>query len=264
MSIKIITEPSVYLVSTQTIRGGLQRFLVDHGFEWQQGDTLTPDALPEIAGRLCYESYNTPRPGGNKAYLQHILEVGHGSVLEHAVFGFIFVGVSRSLTHELVRHRIASYSQLSQRYVDATGSSFVLPPAMRKYYDACEKNYEGSRPFWQWRDVCLVALTVYEDLTETLLADAPLELSGTERRKWARQAARSVLPECTATKIYVTMNTRSLRHFLTLRGSRHADAEIRTLAGKVYDVLRFEAPNSFADWETETLPDGTNEVRPCR
>ena len=87
--------------------------------------------LVEVAGRLCYTSYARPRPGGNATYIGHILEVGHGSVLEHAVFNFIITGVSRSFTHELVRHRAGwSYSQLSQRFVDESACAFVEPDAI--------------------------------------------------------------------------------------------------------------------------------------
>src|ERR1700694_5176206 len=118
---KIITEPSVYLVGRQAVDDGeLSRFLADEGVEsWQTDSSVGGEKLVETAGRLCYMSFAKPRPGGNKAYLGHILEVGHGSVLEHEVFNLIFTGVSRSFTHELVRHRAGfGYSQLSQRYVD--------------------------------------------------------------------------------------------------------------------------------------------------
>ena len=85
----------------------------------------------KTAGRVCYMSFAKPRPGGNHAYLNHILEVGHGSVLEHAVWCLVITGVSRSLTHELVRHRAGfSYSQLSQRYVDESVAEYVEPDAI--------------------------------------------------------------------------------------------------------------------------------------
>src|SRR5206468_11909624 len=84
--------------------------------------------LTETAGRVCYMSFQRPRPGGNAAYLGHIKEVGHGSVLEHAVWNLLFTGVSRSLTHELVRHRAGlGFSQLSQRYVDESVAEYVEP-----------------------------------------------------------------------------------------------------------------------------------------
>src|SRR5262249_29853180 len=127
-AIRVIREPTVYLVGRQLVDDAeLDRFLADHGVSWQTDTEVAGEALAEISGRLCYLSYAKPRPGGNKTYLGHILEVGHGSVLEHAVWNFIFVGVSRSLTHELVRHRHLSYSQLSQRYVDESVAEYVEP-----------------------------------------------------------------------------------------------------------------------------------------
>jgi thymidylate synthase ThyX/5-methylcytosine-specific restriction endonuclease McrA len=104
--IKILREPAVYLVGRQTVSDPeLDRFLADHGVSWQTDTEVAGEHLAEVAGRICYMSFAKPRPGGNHAYLGHILEVGHGSVLEHAVWNFVFAGVSRTLTHELIRHR---------------------------------------------------------------------------------------------------------------------------------------------------------------
>jgi hypothetical protein len=104
--VRVILEPAVYLVGRQQVdQDVVDRFLADHGVAWQTDTEVAGEHLAEIAGRLCYMSFARPRPGGNKTYLGHILEVGHGSVLEHAVWNFVFTGVSRSLTHELVRHR---------------------------------------------------------------------------------------------------------------------------------------------------------------
>ena len=104
--IRVIREPAVYLLGRQTVDDAeLDRFLKDHGVAWQTDTEVAGEYLAEVAGRLCYLSFAKPRPGGNVAYLGHILEVGHGSVLEHAVWNFIFAGISRSLSHELVRHR---------------------------------------------------------------------------------------------------------------------------------------------------------------
>src|SRR5713226_7752840 len=126
--IRILREPSVYLVGRQTINAKeLDGFLSDHGVSWQSDTEVAAEYLTEVAGRVCYMSFAKPRPGGNKVYLDHILEVGHGSVIEHAVWNFIFVGVSRTLTHELVRHRHLSFSQLSQRYVDESVAEYVEP-----------------------------------------------------------------------------------------------------------------------------------------
>src|SRR5437868_4295477 len=127
-NIRVLREPTVYVMGRQeTNAAEVDRFLSDHGVSWQTDTEVAGEHLAEIAGRLCYMSFARPRPGGNKTYLDHILEVGHGSVLEHAVWNFVFTGVSRSLTHELVRHRHFSYSQLSQRYVDESVAEYVEP-----------------------------------------------------------------------------------------------------------------------------------------
>src|SRR5439155_8713173 len=106
----------------------LDRFLADHGVAWQSDTEVAAEELVEVAGRVCYMSFARPRPGGNHTYVRHLLEVGHGSVLEHAVWNFIFSGLSRTCTHELVRHRAGfGYSQLSQRYVDESVAEYVEP-----------------------------------------------------------------------------------------------------------------------------------------
>ena len=123
---QIIREPTVYLVGRQTIEAAeLDRFLADHEVStWQTDTDVAGQKLCEVAGRVCYMSFAKPRPGGNATYLHHILEVGHGSVLEHATWNFIITGVSRSFTHEMIRHRAGfGYSQLSQRYVDESEAS---------------------------------------------------------------------------------------------------------------------------------------------
>jgi thymidylate synthase (FAD) len=249
--VRIIREPAVYLCGRQTInQTEIDRFLADHGVAWQTDTEVAGESLAEVAGRLCYMSFAKPRPGGNKTYLGHILEVGHGSVLEHAVWNFLFTGISRTLTHELVRHRHFSYSQLSQRYVDESTAEYVEPdciaadPALHKL----------------WLDAVGQSHVAYMKLTEQLLEKFQTEPDKTMRRKLARQAARSVLPNATETKIFVTGNARALRHFIELRGSRHAEVEIRKLAVKVLEILQQEAPHLFGDYQLVPLPDGTMEA----
>src|SRR5271170_5561982 len=127
--VRIIREPTVYLLGRQTTdQANIDRFLADHGVAWETDTEVAAEYLAEIAGRVCYMSFAKPRPGGNEAYIGHILEVGHGSVLEHAAWNMVFTGVSRSLTHELVRHRAGwGFSQLSQRYVDESVAEYVEP-----------------------------------------------------------------------------------------------------------------------------------------
>ena len=129
-ALHIIHEPKVYLLGRQVVdEEALADFLADHDVShWTTDTEVAGEKLIETAGRVCYMSFQRPRPGGNKAYIGHMLEVGHGSVLEHAVFNLLITGVSRSLTHELVRHRAGfGFSQLSQRFVDESECSFVEP-----------------------------------------------------------------------------------------------------------------------------------------
>src|SRR2546422_11732832 len=127
--LRVITEPTIYLLGKQVVQDSeLDRFLADHGVSWESDSEVAAEVLTETAGRTCYMSFAKPRPGGNATYLKHIKEVGHGSVLEHAVWNFVITGVSRSLTHELVRHRAGfGYSQLSQRFVDESVAEYVEP-----------------------------------------------------------------------------------------------------------------------------------------
>ena len=132
-SMKVLREPTIYLLGRQTVDDAeLDRFLADHGVTWQTDSEIAGEVLCETAGRVCYMSFAKPRPGGNAVYLGHIKEVGHGSVLEHAVWNFLFTGVSRSLTHELIRHRAGlGFSQLSQRYVDESVAEYVEPDVIQ-------------------------------------------------------------------------------------------------------------------------------------
>ncbi|MCS7016695.1 MAG: FAD-dependent thymidylate synthase [Gemmatales bacterium] len=250
--IRIFYEPTVYLVARQTIsEEELERFLTEHGFNWQSDTEVAAERLVETAGRLCYMSFARPRPGGNAAYLRHILEAGHGSVLEHAVWSFLFVGVSRALTHELVRHRAGfGYSQLSQRYVDESVAEYVEPKVIA----------EDPELHQLWVETIARTHQAYVQLARKLLEKFRDEPDGTLRRKLARQAARSVLPNATETKIFVTANARAWRHFIEMRASRWADVEIRQLAVKVLRILQQEAPHLFGDYELRALPDGTYEA----
>jgi thymidylate synthase (FAD) len=245
----IIREPSVRLVGRLTIdEGELSAFLEDEGVEsWKTDTDVAAQKLVEVAGRLCYKSYAKPRPGGNASYLQHILEVGHGSVIEHAVYNFIITGVSRSFTHELVRHRAGwAYSQRSQRFVDEKDCSFVEPGPIA----------EDPELHRIWLEAVTAAHRAYARLAEGLASKFADVEDKTLRRKKAREAARSVLPNATETQIFVTANARALRHFIEARGDEHADAEIRKVAIAMLEILRVESPNLFGDYALVDLPGG--------
>jgi thymidylate synthase (FAD) len=206
-------------------------------------------ALAEFAGRACYQSWSKPNPATatNAGYLAHILEVGHLSVLEHGTVTFYFTGVSRSFTHELIRHRHFSYSQLSQRYVPERNAAMVEPEVIAQDPELHKKFVEATE----------AGVRAYTELLEGLeqrFSDAP---SATLRRKQARQAARSVLPNATETRIVVTGNYRAWRHFIAMRATEHADVEIRELAVECLRQLKKVAPNVFADFTISTLADGS-------
>src|SRR5690606_27828155 len=137
-----------------------------------------------------------------------------------------------------------SYSQLSQRYVDESEVGFVLPPEIQ----------EGTPAFEIWKKSCERALEDYRALLAEIEEQVQDEPKATMRRKRARQTARSVLPNAAETKIVVTGNARAWRHFLEMRGSASAEAEIRELALKVLEVLQAEAPHLFGDYRVVEQP----------
>ncbi|MGY1847819.1 MULTISPECIES: FAD-dependent thymidylate synthase [unclassified Blastococcus] len=206
-------------------------------------------ALAEFAGRACYQAWDKPNPttATNAGYLRHILEVGHLSVLEHGTVSMYLTGVSRSLTHELVRHRQFSYSQLSQRYVPEDGAAVVEPAVIAE-------DPELHARFLAATEAAVAAYGALLQGLEERVADAP---SATLRRRQARQAARAVLPNATETRIVVTGNYRAWRHFVAVRASEHADVELRELAIACLRELQRVAANVFGDFRISRLGDGT-------
>lgn len=251
---KIIRNPNVYLVGKQTINNEeIEKFLSDNNVsQWDTDTEVAGEKLSEIAGRLCYVSYAKPRPGGNKAYLNHILEVGHGSILEHEVFNFIITGVSRSFSHEFIRHRIGiSPSMLSQRYVDESTADFIEPDCIAEDPESHEI----------WLKSIQQSHNTYCELVEKLNKKYENIEDKTSRRKLSRQAARSVLPNATETKIFITANARALRNFIELRCNEYADVEIRKVATLILKILQKESPNIFGDYEISMLEDGTEVAK---
>jgi thymidylate synthase (FAD) len=250
----IFREPKITLLARQEYVGA------EH-IRWDSDSDVPGEVLAEFAGRLCYLSFGADAglEGGHKLikgrtsntdYLANILRVRHGSVVEHAVWTFLFEGISRALTHELVRHRHLSFSQLSQRYVDESEVAFVLPPEIR----------EDTPAFETWRSSCARSLEEYRELLAHVEAQVRDEPSATLRRKRARQTARSVLPNATETKIVVTGNARAWRHFLEMRGAAGADTEIRALAVMLLGVLQAESPNLFGDYRIARKDNGVEVV----
>jgi thymidylate synthase (FAD) len=178
-----------------------------------------PESLLEHAGRACYRSESRGETG---RFLQARIREGHESIIEHASVTFEISGVSRACSHQLVRHRIASYSQESQRYVDMSAPEFVTPPSVGENAEAVA--------IW--------------DRFLGQVGEAYRQLRALGVRK---EDARFVLPNATATRIIVTMNFRALRHFIQVRGDKAAQWEIRALALEMLRQVYRLAPAVFQD-----------------
>ena len=216
------------------------------------GESTDGERLAEFAGRLCYMSQKNPANRDTRDYLDNIKKQGHGSVLEHATYSLLVEGVSRSLTHELVRHRAGfAYSQLSQRYVDESHAAFVVPPAIQG----------DDALVAQWTAQVESAQATYVALVQKLMERYGWVDDKVHRRKMAREAARGVLPNSTETKIVVTANARAWRTMLELRSSEGAEMEIRRCAVAILRTLQQEAPGFFSDFETYVAPDRVEAAR---
>jgi thymidylate synthase (FAD) len=178
-----------------------------------------PEALLEHAGRACYRSEPKGDPG---RFLSARIREGHESIVEHASITFEISGISRACSHQLVRHRIASYSQESQRYVDMSAPAFVMPPSVA----------ENPQAVAVWEQLVGQVAEAYHRLRELGVR---------------KEDARFVLPNATATRIIVTMNFRALRHFFSVRCDKAAQWEIRALALEMLRQAHALAPAVFAD-----------------
>jgi thymidylate synthase (FAD) len=197
--------------------------------------TPDPDRTVAAAGRLCYAAVSAAElsaamSGDQVAKLVRILvRSGHHSALEHASFSFAVDGVSRACTHQLVRHRLASYNQQSQRYVNfSAADSFVVPPSV-------DANAEAKTVFLKAMGDARAA---YDRLVELGLAEGRTKES-------VQEDARFVLPNAAETRIVVTMNARELRHFFQVRCCRRAQWEINALAWQMRAMAREISPLLF-------------------
>lgn len=236
-TITVISRPSLDWDGIATYLGS--------GVTWEHNlDASDAEVLAEFAGRVCYQSFGAAQyTKGTGQYLSNILSQKHGSVLEHSWFSFALEGISRSLSLELVRHAEGTaISQQSQRYVDESDCSFVMPPELlRTEYD------DSSRK--SWTVACELAQQRYGQLVNAISLEMESDLPKRERRIRARQAARAVLPNCAETQMVWSANLRALRWVIEARGSRFADLEMQRFARQLLWVMRREAPILFADME---------------
>ena len=235
-----IREPRVTLIA-------ITRFLKPAHIAWETDTDNPAQQLIEFAGRLCYRSFHNPSGRTNARYIDNLLTQGHLSVIEHASASLLIEHISRSCSHEIVRHRHFSFSQVSQRYVDESDARMVLPPALADDPEAQEIVAGVARS----------AREAYARLVQRLRAKYADVDDPATRRKMARQAARSVLPNATETALVMTGNFRAWRHFIRMRASIHADPEIRRVAIAALRILQEQAPAVFGDFQIRRAPDGS-------
>lgn len=182
--------------------------------------TDKPEELIEYTARVCYRSHDSIKPESAPKLIAHLLKMGHESPLEHASATFHIRGCSRAMTHQLVRHRLLSVSQQSQRYVEESGFEFVVPPDLRENARAeyCHDMEAIRGMYSKWKKMGL-----------------------------KKEDARFVLPNACATSIVITANFREFRHVFKLRCSPHAQWEIRAVCSEMLRLLHPHAPSVFAD-----------------
>ncbi|GMV99262.1 MAG: flavin-dependent thymidylate synthase [Candidatus Hydrogenedentota bacterium] len=243
-------EPKVFLVGeTRIVEDGLKDYLAHVGVpEWSTDAPSGSETLCEVMGRLCYRSFE---PGlnpnvtrvrkGNQKYLGHVLEVGHGSVIEHAVLNFIFADVSRVFTHELVRHRAGTaISQESLRFVRLNKLSAYVPTHIRENDEGMEV---FTRTIQQLEEIQNSLARVFEIDDEKQF----------DRKKKLTSAFRRVAPIGVATTIGWSCNFRALRHVIEMRTAPEAEEELRLVFGKVYDLVKGRYPSLMGDYEVEEV-----------
>ena len=194
----------------------------------QPVDGGTSEELLEHAGRACYHSHKQGEPG---RFVENRIREGHESIIEHASATFEISGISRACSHQLVRHRLASYSQESQRYVDMSMPAFVIPASI----------VENKSAMLEWGKFMQEARGTYKRLRSLGIS---------------KEDARFILPNATMTRIIVTMNFRELRHFFTVRLHRAAQWEIRALAREMLRLVHQQASFVFRDLYEQEFEDG--------
>lgn len=199
--------------------------------------TPNPEALVATAARLCYSASNIAdlrekvSHKDQSGYIQKLTELGHASTFEHACFTFAIEGVSRALLAQITRHRIASFSVQSQRYVNQSREEesirYIIPPAIKELGEEAASKFEGQmRQMTQWYDEWVEALG--------------------KKGESSNEDARFVLPNACETRMIMTMNVRELLHFFELRCCNRAQWEIRALAWRMLALCIKKAPNLFS------------------
>jgi len=189
--------------------------------------TLNAEKLIEEAGRTCYMSQYKITLKSSISFIQRCIKSGHHSILEHASATFKIIGASRAFTHQLVRHRLASFSQQSQRYVNETDFNYIIPPEIFNDKEACRK----------FKDFIELSRKTYQELRDKGIK---------------KEDARYVLPNALESQIIFTANFRELRHIFSIRLKKNAQWEIRRVCFKMLEIMQREAPAVFGDFDIDT------------
>lgn len=223
--------------------------------------TPEPEKLAATAAKLCYSGSDIEslRDGLTddkiKDYIKMLVSIGHESVMEHVSFTFGIEGISRACSHQLVRHRIASYSQKSQRYVSENGFEFITPPAIKAVPEAEAEYMKMISGITESYRKIADLLTGYHK--NNLMNDGIDEKTALSKaRKTANEDARFILPNACETKIVVTMNVRSLLNFFRHRCCNRAQWEIRAVADEMLKLCLETAPNIFFNAGASCVSEG--------
>ncbi|WP_295208195.1 FAD-dependent thymidylate synthase [Ruminococcus sp.] len=214
--------------------------------------TPEPEKVVATAAKLCYSSSDigSLREGlddeKTQKFIKMLVSIGHESPMEHVSFTFGIEGISRACSHQLVRHRIASYSQKSQRYVNENGFDFITPPEIEAVPEAkAEFDKQMNNLLESYNKIADILTKTH---TETFMAQGLDEAEAVKKaKKKAYEDARFVLPNACETKIVVTMNVRSLFNFFQHRCCNRAQWEIKAVADEMLKLCRHVAPTLFAN-----------------
>lgn len=257
---EFILAPTITVMASSVPTGEAIDLVPDHDHEME--------TICAVGSKVCYDAHGKDGRAVS-ANVSRCVSERHFSVLEHATITFLVVGISRGLSHEFVRHRHLSFSQRSTRYTEEGTERVVLEPRILEAYSVAktegpedeELSKEDSQLCDEWINYNL-SLTQsfkhYRKDVELKMLRAPSHLSATEKRKWARGAARQLLPHALETQLVVTGNLRTWREFLVLRSGRGAEAEIRRLSNAIGETLLNHAPNALHDFEVQHI-DGFDE-----
>jgi thymidylate synthase (FAD) len=254
------TRPIVIKIGeTRIDRAGIQEMLKALGVSAEGADRFeraadNGETLIELAGRICYESFevglnpNVTRIRLNpKDYFENLLRRGDGSVSEHATVSFALIGVSRVLSHELVRHRVGiAVSQESLRYVRPKELKFWIPDELGPEQSAAMKE----------------AVERTEDAYRALEKGIDWDKMDMDSKKRLTSAIRRILPDGLATNVIWSANHRTLRWVIEMRTDPSAEVEIRMVFDQIAQICKRDYPNIYQDMVRKELPDGTGSWKP--